>query len=300
MRHFRQLKAPRVKVAAIGIPCVLLLAACNIDLNVVGGDGRAPSPAVNAYGACEPGCSPTQTYDLYVGEVGTSAYGGGTYIPPTSNSTDNIDFVNDSSAEYNAGHGVGAGGYYFLSGPQNAPAGTSAQQWGIDQAVYATFSFDEAQAATGGKYTFLFIMADIEIQPGNGAYFGWNYPAPTSSAALVANEAVWTGFYQQLQSNGVNVGVYSSPTIWSEIQGNSGVAQVEWTSEGDAGPATPCPTAPLVGGPSGISAQFWGGQSGTTNEGLMWQWAESSVSPGDFDNLDLTHYNSLFGINRGV
>jgi len=160
----------------------------------------------------------------------------------------------------------GAGEYYFLSGAQNAPSGVSAQQWGVDQAVYATNDFNAAQGATGGKLAFGVIMADIEIQPGNGAYFGWYYPAPANSLALAANELVWAGFYQELQAAGTNVGVYSSPTIWSEIQGGSSVAQVEWTSEGDYGPSTPCPTTALSGGPGGTNAQFFGGQSSGTNE----------------------------------
>jgi hypothetical protein len=31
----------------------------------------------------------------------------------------------------------------------------------------------------------------------------------------------------------------------------------------------------------------------------MWQWGEgpSGVSPGDLDNLDLTHFDTLLGIN---
>lgn len=302
MRIFRRPRTlgRRCRLALVLAPCVLVLAAC--DISIVGSDGSAPAPTVNGFGAFEPGCSPTQTYDLYVGEVGSSAYGGNTYIPPSTNSTDNINFINDASAEYNAGHGVGAGEYYFLSGGQNAPSGVSAYQWGVDQAMYATNDFNAAQVATGGSLAFRFIMADIEIQPGNGAYFGWFYPAPANSLALAANELVWAGFYQALQGAGTNVGVYSSPTIWSEIQGGSSVAQAEWTSEGDYGPSTPCPTTALSGGPGGTSAQFFGGQSSGTKQSLMWQWAEgpNGLSPGDFDNLDLTHYNTLFGINRGA
>ena len=288
----------RRRLALILAPCILLLAAC--DISIVGTDGSAPGPIVNGFGAFEPGCSPTQTYDLYIGEVGSSAFGGNNYIPPSTNSTDNVDFINAASAELNAGHGAGAGEYYFLSGAQNAPSGVSAQQWGVDQAVYATNDFNAAQEATGGELAFGVIMADIEIQPGNGAYFGWYYPAPANSLALAANELVWAGFYQELQAAGTNVGVYSSPTIWSEIQGGSNVAQVEWTSEGDYGPSTPCPTTALSGGPGGTNAQFFGGQSSGTNEGLVWQWAEgpSVSSPGDFDNLDVTRCNSVFGTNR--
>jgi hypothetical protein len=287
----------RGKLAVVLLPCVVLLAAC--DLSIVGSDGSAPAPAVGAYGAYEPACSPTQPYDLYVGEVGSSASGGNTYIAPAANSTDNIHYIDDANASYNAGHGVGAGGYFFLSGPQHAPSGVSAYQWGVDEADYATEDFNAAQAATAGSLAFKFLMADIEIQPGNGAYFGWFYPAPANSLALAANELVWTGFYQALQGAGTNVGVYSSPAIWSEVQGDSNVSQVEWTSELDYGPPTLCPTIALSGGPGGTSAQFFGGQSSSTNQGLMWQWAEgpSGVSPGDFDNLDLTHYDTLLGIN---
>lgn len=44
---------------------------------------------------------------------------------------------------------------------------------------------------------------------------------------------------------------------------------------------------------------FHGGRSSSTNQGLMWQWGEgpSGVSPGDLDNLDLTHFDTLLGIN---
>jgi len=107
MRVFRSVctLGRRSRLALILAPCILLLAAC--DISIVGSDGSAPAPTVNGFGAFEPGCSPTQTYDLYIGEVGSSAYGGNNYIPPSTNSTDNVNFINAASAELNAGHGAG-------------------------------------------------------------------------------------------------------------------------------------------------------------------------------------------------
>jgi hypothetical protein len=64
MRIFRRPRTlgRRCRLALVLEPCVLVLAAC--DISIVGSDGSAPAPTVNGFGAFEPGCSPTQTYDL--------------------------------------------------------------------------------------------------------------------------------------------------------------------------------------------------------------------------------------------
>jgi hypothetical protein len=66
---------------------------------------------------------------------------------------------------------------------------------------------------------------------------------------------------------------------------------VDWTSENDYGPVTPCPTGTLSGGPGSTSAAFFGGVGSTSNNALAWQW---SISGGDWDQIDLTHYGNLF------
>jgi hypothetical protein len=265
----------------------LLLAAC--DIGITGADGSAPGPAA---GGTEPLCG--GYYDLYTAETGASigVNGAHNYQPPDGG-TDNQAFTTQAFNNFNSGHGVGAGSYYFLSGPAWAPSGMSAYNWGYYQAAYAVSDYNQALIANGHSFSFLYIWGDIEISPGTTDY-GWN-PSP-NPVQLTANQQVWQGFYQTLQSVGVNVGIYASPGDWSNLM-NENVAQVEWTSQADYGPATPCPSATFSGGPGGYAAQFFGGQTASSITALEWQWAQGTNSPGDFDQFDLTHYNTSFGIN---
>jgi hypothetical protein len=272
-------------------------------LGVYGADGSAPGPAT---GDLEPYCSGVANhYDIYTAEVGVSYGSGGShsYVAPGLSSTDNSAFTQAAYQNYTVNHGVGPGAYYFLSGPLWAPSSTSAYQWGVDQAVYATGDFNLANAADEDhhyKLVFLFVMGDIEVDNGDHYYYGWNAPSPTS-AERTANQQVFEGFVNFLENSETNVGAYSTPSVFDELMGSSFTdPTVEWTAAGDEGPSTPCPPNSPVdfsSGPGGISAQFWGGVSTSTDDALEWQWAESNLSQGDFDQLDLDNYNNLFGIH---
>jgi hypothetical protein len=269
-----------------GASVLLQTGSALADTSSGGADSSGPT-AVGPSGAYYvPGCATNFYYDDYFGQVGTATPGGQTYEPPGS-AYNNLTAIEQSHSNYASGHGVGPGAYFFLGGPGWAPAGVSPSTWGYDEAVAATNDFNAADAAVGGDYSFEFILADVEGNPGN---YGWE----SGSSGVSANQQVWQGFYSALQGAGTNVGVYSAPDAWKSIMGGITVSQVEWTYENNAdpGPPTPCPSATFSGGPGGINANFF--DPANVSNDLIWQWSIGS-GQGDFDQIDLTRWNNLFG-----
>ena len=271
----------------IAASIVVLLATTSTafaDTAEGGADSAGPSPTSYLGVYFVPSCNPGLVYDDYFGQIGYAYNGGAAYEAPGS-SYNNLTDINDAASNHSLGHGVGPGAYFFMGGPSYAPSGTSYYNWGVDQAYDAYVSFNNAQSATGNKYTFNFLFGDIEGNPGQ---YGW-------TSSIANNQQVWDGFYQSLQSIGVNVGVYSAPDAWNTLMGGQSVTTVEWTYEQNADPGSPypCPTATFSGGPgTGSAATFFDYTSVYNN--LVWQWSIGS-GYGDFDQINLTRWNYLFG-----
>jgi hypothetical protein len=267
---------------------VFVLASCEV-VGPYGSDGSAPQ-AVDESGTNpfqEPTCSGFAYY-FYIGEGGIANSDGTVrYVPPGTGTDNQLNIV---AAEVNRteGDGLGAGIYFFMGGPTYTPSNLTAYQYGQQQANAALSDLE----AVDGEFTlhFPFIMADIEM--GATAKNGWYYPATGSQ--VTANQQVWQGFYSQLQGLGYNVGVYSDADNWNNGLGGISVSQVEWTYQPETRAITPCP-AELTNGPGGDSATFFGGQSSSVNTAIMWQWSnQANNGIGDWDSLDLAHFNALF------
>jgi hypothetical protein len=268
-------------VALLGQP------AFAADVPTFGADGSGPLANGGPGTYTVPNCSAAPRYDQYFGEVGYATSGGGSVYEAPGTTYNSNSGINEANDNYNRGHGAGAGAFFFMAGPGWASGGgattmAEAIAWGAQQASDVTNDFNSAQVATGYKYKWLFLTGDIE---GGIGHFGW-----VTNTAL--NWYVWEGFRDALQGAGTNVAVYSSPALWNQIMLNRSITQAEWTSENNYGPVTPCPTSVFTGGPGGYSAAFFANMASTSNSAIAWQW---STRGGDYDQIDLTHYNNLFG-----
>jgi hypothetical protein len=80
--------------------------------------------------------------------------------------------------------------------------------------------------------------------------------------------------------------------------GNMTVSTVEWTNVvSNTTTPYPCPTGTFSGGPYNSNAQFF--NSSNVNNNLVWQWFYT-ITPGglgDFDQINVTRWNRLFGTN---
>jgi hypothetical protein len=294
----------------------LLCSSCfyQFDTFGFGADGTGPGPVTVASQFTEPNCNPVGNYDLYMAEVGHFTSGSNVANSPVAGGYDNRTLINDAWIERNQkDHGLGTGSFVFMAGPAYEGS-RSPTAWGQYQASSALADYNAAHSSDGHLGTFGFLFGDIEItatttksQQGgltgdqyesDGWYFQGNGSAQLGPY-LTANLQVWTAFYSTLEHDGINVGVYSSPLLWHEIMNQATVPTVQWTSEGDAGPETPCPVH-YSNGPSGISANFFGNYTNrsTTLNSLIWQWAQSADSPGDEDQVDITHWEDLFGLSN--
>ncbi len=261
-----------------------------------GADSSAPMANGVAGDYTMPYCSPTQRYDQYTGEVGYSGDGLTAYEQPATSGVDRQLGINQAHDSWQNGHGAGAASYYFLAGPNWAIGGPALTQadanaWGALQASRYTSYYNRAFQYMSGRFSWEFLIADVEWDTANQLYYGWS----TNNTAL--NWYVWQGFVNALQGAGTNVEVYSTPAYWNQIMANRSIGQAEWTAENDYGPQTPCPTGMFTGGPGGYSAAFFANMSSSSNNALSWQWAigGSDGGAGDFDQTDLTHYNNLLG-----
>lgn len=72
------------------------------------------------------------------------------------------------------------------------------------------------------------------------------------------------------------------------------VYTVEWTSIYSWGTQGACATTMWYDSAHNQYANFWGGDSRTSTNALVWQWISGN---NDYDQTDLTHWNALFGTN---
>jgi hypothetical protein len=200
--------------------------------------------------------------------------------------------------------GIGTGVYYFMGGPGVDPHynGTTgeAYTWGERQAAR---TLSDAAKLT---LTYPVVFMDIEI-PGNAPSFtpapdnGWNtvYTTPCSGIVKASyipasvDRADLNGFAAYLTSHSAyKAGVYSAPSIWTEIFGTGSESLIpntyEWTYEAFTGSLAHAPAGWCLSGTS-TCASFFGGQTSGSAYALMWQWSGGGGSYngyGDFDQID--------------
>ncbi|MEH7333080.1 hypothetical protein V7161_10610 [Neobacillus drentensis] len=101
-------------------------------------------------------------------------------------------------------------GYWFLSGMQQAPAGTSASEWGIQQAKLALETYESMKSVYGSKVRPV-IFIDVE-----SALTGMN------DYDYANNQTIYNAFVNYLNQygQGVKPGTYSSPGNWERTMGS--------------------------------------------------------------------------------
>ncbi|MGH9044867.1 MAG: hypothetical protein ACRDVP_08580 [Acidimicrobiales bacterium] len=271
----------------------MLLALSAVSAGADQGEGGADSggPAGVYYagyywlGDCNQSATDLYDYDDYFGQVGASLPGGANDPEPPGSYYDNATDVAESLNNWEQLHGAGPGAYFFVTGPGFEPSTENPYQWGETQGAYALQDLNAAQSETNDSYVFPFLWGDIEYSSSTQTN-GWTSPA--------VNGYVWLGFVDYLQNVGINVGAYSSPSQWDSIMGGAPMYQAEWTAslsvEDDP---FPCPTAIFSGGPYGINAQFF--DPVNTLYDLAWQW---SLGSEDYDQIDITRIDAIFGLHR--
>lgn len=213
--------------------------------------------------------------------------------------------INSAQADFNyrVHAGIGTGGYWFMGGPGVDPhydgSSHEAYAWGVRQARRALA--DIADLPTSRRVVYRILWMDIELPEISPAKDnGWDsvYTAPCSgvvrrsSVPAALDRADFNGFwgYVRLHSSFVP-GVYSAPSIWSQIFGTGSNSQIPGTDEWTYEPETPsvgrAPAGWCLRG--GGCAQFFGGVTSSSQHAVMWQWSGGGGvrnGYGDFDQID--------------
>ena len=142
----------------------------------------------------------TNGEDFYLGKLG---YG----------STAQFDSSTGSGIYFSSARAENASniyGYWFLSGIQMAPIGTSASDWGVQQAKLALATYETMKSVYGSKVRPV-IFIDVE-----SALTGMD------DYDYANNQTVYTAFVNYLNQygQGVKPGTYSSPWNWELTMGN--------------------------------------------------------------------------------
>ena len=199
--------------------------------------------------------------------------------------------------------GVGSGAYWFTGGPGVDPHynGTTseASAWGARQAARAL-----ADIANGGGIDYKVVWMDVEL-PGitPARDNGWNsvYTSPCSGVVKQSyvptslDRANFNGFASYIATHSAyKVGVYSSAGVWASIFGTSTDSLIpntyEWTYEPETTNYSGAyPYGWCLDHGAGPCAQFFGGQTSSSPNALMWQWSGGggvTNGIGDFDQID--------------
>ncbi|WP_079506929.1 hypothetical protein [Mesobacillus jeotgali] len=145
-------------------------------------------------------------------------------------------------------------GYWFLTGIQQAPAGISASEWGVQQAKLALETYEAMKSVYGSKVRPVIF---IDVEPASTGTKEYDY---------ANNQAIYTAFVNYLNQyeEGVKPGTYSSKWSWE-------------VSMGEFSPSTP--GAYWVAYYPGdipedltISNPDWGNFPGTTEKAQIWQY----------------------------
>jgi hypothetical protein len=239
-------------------------------------------------------------YGGYIGMAGNWAYREGCHDKIIFSSEDH----DDANYNYdNGGNGVGTGVYWFMGGPGVDPhyngSTTEAYDWGEAQASY---TLGDAQAL-GVTYPVIFM--DVEL-PGDAPGIspvpdnGWNdvYTSPCSdkvkqsglSATIDRSEINGYAAYVTSHSS-YKVGIYSAPSIWTDIFGTGAPATLtdtyEWTYSANSSLSKP-PLGWCLRGTS-TCASFFGGINSGSPYAIAWQWSGGGGAPngvGDFNQID--------------
>ncbi|MGG3468782.1 hypothetical protein ABES02_15035 [Neobacillus pocheonensis] len=145
-------------------------------------------------------------------------------------------------------------GYWFLSGIQKAPAGTSASDWGAQQAKLALQTYETMKSVYGSKVRPV-IFIDVE-----SASTGMN------DYDYANNQTIYKAFVNYLNQygQGVKPGTYSSKGNWERTMGNFSPSTpgAYWV----AYYPSEIPTDLTTSNPS------WGNFPGTNEKAEIWQY----------------------------
>ena len=207
--------------------------------------------------------------------------------------------------------GVGSGAYWFMGGPGVDPHynGTTseASAWGARQAARAL-----ADIANGGGIDYKVVWMDVEL-PGitPARDNGWNsaYTSPCSGVVKQSyvptslDRANFNGFASYIATHSAyKVGVYSSAGVWASIFGTSTDSLIpntyEWTYEPETTNYSGAyPYGWCLDHGAGPCAQFFGGQTSSSPNALMWQWSGGGGVTngiggfnGDLDTIDSSRH----------
>lgn len=138
--------------------------------------------------------------DFYLGKLG---YGSTVQFDPSTGSGIYFSSARAENASY-------VYGYWFLSGMQMAPTGTSASDWGVQQAKLALETYEAMKSVYGSKVRPV-IFIDVET-----ALTGMN------DYDYANNQTIYNAFVNYLNQygQGVKPGTYSSPWNWELTMGN--------------------------------------------------------------------------------
>ncbi|PLS04287.1 hypothetical protein [Neobacillus cucumis] len=141
----------------------------------------------------------TQGEDFYLGKLG---YGDTVQFDPSTGSGIYFSSARAQNASY-------VYGYWFLSGMQTAPLGTSPSEWGVQQAKLALATYETMKRVYGSKVRPV-IFIDVE-----SALTGMN------DYDYANNQTIYTAFVNYLNQygQGVKPGTYSSPWNWELTMG---------------------------------------------------------------------------------
>jgi hypothetical protein len=207
--------------------------------------------------------------------------------------------------------GVGSGAYWFMGGPGVDPHynGTTseASAWGARQAARAL-----ADIANGGGIDYKVVWMDVEL-PGitPARDNGWNsaYTSPCSGVVKQSyvptslDRANFNGFASYIAAHSAyKIGVYSSAGVWASIFGTGTDSLIpntyEWTYEPETTNYSGAyPYGWCLDHGAGPCAQFFGGQTSSSPNALMWQWSGGGGVTngiggfnGDLDTIDSSRH----------
>ena len=197
------------------------------------------------------------------------------------------------------GKGIGTAVYWFMGGPGVDPryngSAAEASSWGARQAARALADM------AGEHVTYPVLFMDIEL-PGvaPASDNGWNdvYTSPCSGVvkragiSAAVDRAEFNGFSGYVRAHSKYIpGVYSAPSIWTNIFGTGSAASIphidEWTYEPETADLSEAPARWCL--KSGGCAEFFGGVTSSDPNALMWQWSGGGGvrnAIGDFDQID--------------
>lgn len=245
-----------------------------------GADSGAPGPANSDPPYDEPSCGPGHRYGGYIGKIGgadlvgssnPSGYGPGNTFAWNAGGAAAAD-----ANHFRYGIGSGAGGYWFMFGPDDTDGtGLSPQAWGELQGRWALADWQRWYDHRAHRMPLRILWMDVEV-PGS---YGWG-----SNGA--ANREVFNGFWDYVMNarEGVYPGVYSTNYQWGVIMsGHTNIPHTwEWTAQVSvANSPAPCPGSFQAS--SWQFADFFGSQQESSQRTAMWQW---SLGSADYDQID--------------